>query len=1429
MPPHRKRPHGSRPPFLWARGILALLAVVLLFSVRVAPAQNGGVVEVQANGKESPLEPRAADNAPAGAKPEEADAKEEEKKPRRIRVVIDGKVFEIDPTQGDLQELLKKAQKAGSGEDEKKDDVDERYIEISTTGANLLRQLRDRVASDDIEAAVELMGDVLAITPDAVLPGSMQGVLPQVRALIDSLPAEWLDRYEAALAEDSQDALSAALADGSAMRLQAVALRYPRTRAARRAAELLWARLFEDGRMVRAVEQLDVYLADARLATDKRRLGLLTLALATAQLGRRADAERALQRLARLPEASIPFDGRVLDVRKAVEDLLRSESVSTAPWPDVGGNAARNRRVTGAPPLGEPLAFSRRVSGRVVFATGDRMPSRRQLLEPRAMSSVDFKPEGVALVGENAFLAMRGSHLIAVDRYGGGVLWDRPLMGSGARPEYAMWPSSGDGCVALIQGGFVRRSSQNMRVVFWGRRQQWQPSGRRLVVLRETTGETLWVWDGLVKDLDTAQWTSDQRKAWLDRIKPPDTDGATVPVAGGMAQDQVQLTVAGSPLIYGGRVFVGATKSPQGMLVESYLVCLDLATGEPLWYRLIGAGSPVNLTPMGLSVDRMIPTTDGRNVYVEGASGILAAVSLATAEVQWVSRLPWPARESGWGLSASEWAGDVADAPIVAGDRLLVTELRGPGLVCLDRATGRMLWNVPLKRTMRRLGVAQGMLLVSSPKAVEGYDVASGKLRLKVALRGTVSGRGFVTDHAVYVPTHIGIERVDLASREASLAYRFGPLVSPATALIPLRDGLLSSHEDRVLVFGRVSEFFDGVKRNVASHPSSSQWRRRLGDLYCQSGDYARAEIEFSKALHLATRLEDRARSRSEQRLVYERMARMYDAWGRVLAEAGDDKGAVTKYETSLRYATTPGSQATAWLALAKCHEASGRNDKASGYYARVAEAEIAQRMFVSTGTSGLEKTVASQAAEALARVRRRTATVAVSAGLGRGDLDRLEIHPLAMTSWSPPSYLAVNSQTPETPLVWSRPDGLVAFGPRGSIRWRYTHAPNKGSVASSVLMSKGVLLERRPSGVTAHRQSSGDLLWQWRPPSGRDTAEIDGVVGIYRGRLVRRRLFDRGVGFVFEEALDPADPTTQDFAVTGDRVIVVSRTAARRGLLVHCLDRATGRQMWQEPLPQLGRFIGIQADGNRVITATMDRRWRLRLTCFDATSGQVLWFRNWVLDKRVVPRWIVADGILVTGGGNDRAAIRTATGDVIWESTSSQDAWPSAVPVAVLKDKILFVHDKGYVAVSRDKGTVLWQHPLDESPMQSGPVEPPQIGDGRLYIPVRGGVTAINLDDGRLLWRHRDNVAGAVRWRVLTSGDIVVAYPRRHLVSRLTFLDAGSGKRLGELSLGGATTVVRVTPMRGGLAVSNGQEMLVVTPRPAAPAATGGAVKTKF
>jgi outer membrane protein assembly factor BamB len=1425
----------KQPHWLRARSyrVMVLVAAALLLSVRLAPAQDGGVVikkrivvdangvvvEIQVDGDEVPPEPDKADDAPANAKPEEKDAKGEEKKPRRIRVIIDGKAFEFDPTRGDLQEQIEKAMRGELDEDEKKkDEIDERYVEASTTADNLLRQLRGLVASDDIEGAVELMGDVFATSPDAVLPDSEQGVLPQVRALIDSLPAELLDRYEVALAEESREALAAAVADGSAARLRAVALRYPRTPAARRAAELLWARLFEGGHMVRVIEQLDVYLTDTRLAPDKRRMGLLTLALASAQLGRRADAESALDRLARLPQASITFDGRVLNVRKTVEDLLAAGSIPSAPWSDVGGNAARNRRVAGEFPLAEPLVFSRQASGRVVFGSGDRMPSRRQLLEPRAMSSVEFDPERVALVGENAFLVMRGSHLVAVDRYGGGVLWERRLMGSGVPPEYAMWPSSGDGRVALVQAGFARRSNRGMRVMFGGRRRRRPRSGRRLVVLRETTGDVLWSWDGLVKEIETVQWTSEQRKAWLERIQAPAPEG-TAPAAGVAAQDQTQLNVAGSPLVYGGRVFVGATKAPQGMLVESYLVCLDLATGEPLWHRFISAGSPVNLTPMGASTDRMIPTTDGRNVYVEGASGIVAAISLATAEVQWVSRLPWPTRQNAYYVSSSEWSGDMADAPIVVGDRLLVTELRGPGLVCLDRGTGKTLWKTPLKRIMRRLGVAQGMLLVSSPGAVEGYDVVSGESRLVVDLRGTVSGRGFVTDHAVYVPTHLGIERVDLASRKASLAYRLSPLVEPATALIPLQDGLLSSHADRVLVFGRVNEFFDGVKRNVAKHPASPQWRRRLGDLYCQSGDYARAEIEFAEALRLATRLEDRARSRSEQRLVYERMAWMYDAWGHAL---GDADRAVTKYETSLRYATTPGSQATAWLALAKHYETSGRNDEAADYYARVADADIAQRMFLATGTSGLEKTVASHAAEALGRVRRRTATAPVPAGVARSDLGRLAIHSLAMTSWSPPSYLALGSQTAETPLVWCRPDGLVAFGPRGGIRWRYTHAPNKNGAASSVLMSDGVLFDRRPSGVTAHRQTTGELLWQWQPPRGRDTADIDSVVGVYRGRMLRHRLIDRGVPFGFEEVLDPADPTTRDFVIAGNGVIVVSRTTARRGPVVHYLHRTTGREMWHESLPQLDRFMGIQIEGNRVITATMDSRWLLRLTCFDASSGRVLWFRNWTLDKRIVPRWIVAGGVLVYGGANGRAALDIATGDVIWEAASSQDFWSAGVPVAVLEDKVLFAHDKGYVAVSRDKGTFLWQHKLDESEVQGGPVEPPQIGGGRLYVPGRGGVTAISLDDGRLLWRHRDNAASPVRWRVFVTGDVVVAYPRKHLVSRLTFLDAGGGRVLGELPLGGAATVVRVTPMPRGLAVTNGQEMLVVAPRPAAPVTVG-------
>lgn len=156
------------------------------------------------------------------------------------------------------------------------------------------------------------------------------------------------------------------------------------------------------------------------------------------------------------------------------------------------------------------------------------------------------------------------------------------------------------------------------------------------------------------------------------------------------------------------------------------LHCRKLEDGSEIWSTRIGSGG-ANCTP----------TIDGEHVYALSKDGDLACVKTADGELVWSKnyRQDFDSRETpGWGYSES---------PLVDGDRLLCT----PGsdkalLAALDKRTGEVIWQTDAAGKLGDRGhngagyasivisnagkVKQYVTLVG--KGVVGVDAATGKL-----------------------------------------------------------------------------------------------------------------------------------------------------------------------------------------------------------------------------------------------------------------------------------------------------------------------------------------------------------------------------------------------------------------------------------------------------------------------------------------------------------------------------------------------------------------------------------------------------------------------------------------------------------------------------------------------------------------------------
>ena len=164
-------------------------------------------------------------------------------------------------------------------------------------------------------------------------------------------------------------------------------------------------------------------------------------------------------------------------------------------------------------------------------------------------------------------------------------------------------------------------------------------------------------------------WGPDHNILWKSELPGP---GASSPVVAG---DRVFLTA------YSGYGVPGAERGDIRLL-KRHLLCLDRATGKPLWTRDVDAKQPEQekvREDHGYATST--PAVDDERVYAFfGISGVFA--------FDHGGRQLWHAdvgsKTNGWGSAAS---------PVIVGDHLIVNaSVESESIVALDRRTGKEAW-----------------------------------------------------------------------------------------------------------------------------------------------------------------------------------------------------------------------------------------------------------------------------------------------------------------------------------------------------------------------------------------------------------------------------------------------------------------------------------------------------------------------------------------------------------------------------------------------------------------------------------------------------------------------------------------------------------------------------------------------------------------
>lgn len=181
---------------------------------------------------------------------------------------------------------------------------------------------------------------------------------------------------------------------------------------------------------------------------------------------------------------------------------------------------------------------------------------------------------------------------------------------------------------------------------------------------------------------------------------------------------------------------------------------------------------------------------------------------------------------------------------------------------------------------------------------------------------------------------------------------------------------------------------------------------------------------------------------------------------------------------------------------------------------------------------------------------------------------------------------------------------------------------------------------------------------------------------------------------------------------VVGNDVVFVTETKDSKLEVVHALDRATGKRLWQREwagalrVPFFARENGdwIRStptfDGDALYVAGM----RDLLVCLDAGSGSVRWQLDFVSEyKKPVPAFgfvcspLVVDGSVYVQAGAGVARIDKTSGKVVWRTLDDGggmwgSAFSSPVSTKLCGVEQLVVQTREQLAgVSMSDGSVLW------------------------------------------------------------------------------------------------------------------------------------------
>jgi outer membrane protein assembly factor BamB len=1226
-------------------------------------------------------------------------------------------------------------------------------------------------AIDELQAILHTAGDDLVpVTPTHSVQARR---LCQIQ--IASLPPAALRLYRQRYDTQARKKLEPAQAARDVPQLRKIVDEMFGTRAAEKAIDLLGDLAFERGRFDEAEEwwRLLAPVPDAR--RDQARRGLALVYPDPTLDPARLQAKQLLARLFHGPgrEWAVELDnfrrrhgraegalagckGRYADLLRALaEDRKKEKGAADADWPTFGGEPSRGRVIPAPDDILDRLSALCRAGPTWRFDLHDRKrqqetPPRPAVNESQARS-LAFYP---ILVGDQVLVA-DARYVTAYDlRTGRGCDWyDVYALNGGVKPDLKL-PAPSDlryTLTAADEDVYVRLGTQDVGV-------EGPPKVRPL----------------------------------LGQVPPPPRDCETFLACLSLRPDregqhfrwrirgrtQERAFFEGSPLVAGGQIWISSARYNSDRRIASIECYAPDDAGEPplRWRReLCDTRAPKPGEPIYRHHLLMLAGT--QLVYCSH-TGAVIAVDALTGRTNWALRYPSRAIEK------DEQPPFRDLAPVLFADgRLYVAPADSDRLLCLDPATGRILWEREALKVVHLLGVGQGRLIFTTSVGLHGVDAADGRHVWLFPQAGQLppAGRGLLIGDMVLFPTmqHNGFS---LQTRVYEVRQSDGEPAGDPSLLhglpvgnLAYANGCLAVTDLHTLsVFVPPRLLLPERKAEARLHPESAAILLKLGRAEAGAGLVTQAIQTFLLA---ESRARDLAPSRRQRALLdqarNERQHALLEfATRAAAAKRWDD--AATAFRQAAAVQLPARARLHALTRAAQLWQDARQLDRARAVWESILADETLRPIQV-IDKNGTPNSAAAHARLALAHLRGEPMPIHSRPPRQRPHPAEAEAAepslPLFRTwhaSLGAEEWVLAGWRTTDTELLLtgSSEGSFFCRGTRtGEVRWqhRLPFVPSWAGCHADMILAGG---ER---GVACLHRDSGEPVWHFPAPASGlyPTAPVDGVrvvqdpqtpepltdFRLVFGRLFflqgQRRLFalDAETGEVLWHRWAPDGgfhlPYPQGcfspcYHAGGKTVLL--QTIGQRWLL----DAATGRLIHQAPDgPDLWQRPPLELD-ERSLCAVSDKR---HIVLLDALTGQSRWthtLNGETTRSGEVPQVLGRGDMLLLvvpmNFGYFLQRLDRATGKPVWPrphlltmKTLDTFAW------AFDREAVYFVEDRSLIARSLADGRVMWQHPLDAA--DGWHVR--RVGDFLMVYPVPSG--------GESQFRFRSPL-GSVQWKVDSS-----------------------------------------------------------------------------